>query len=64
MAAATLCGTRTSTGPGQVLVKVAGTSFNPVDAGIRGGYLAEVFAITLPHVPMPMQVGWPARPCW
>lgn len=37
--------------PGQVLVKVAGTSFNPVDAGIRGGYLTEVFAITLPHVP-------------
>jgi NADPH:quinone reductase-like Zn-dependent oxidoreductase len=38
-------------GPGQVLVKVAGTSFNPVDAGIRGGYLTEVFAITLPHIP-------------
>jgi NADPH:quinone reductase-like Zn-dependent oxidoreductase len=36
---------------GQVLVKVAATSFNPVDAGIRGGYLAEVFAITFPHVP-------------
>lgn len=26
-------------GPRQVLVEVAGTSFNPVDAGIRGGYL-------------------------
>ena len=38
-------------GPGQVLVKVAATSFNPVDAGIRGGYLSEVFAITFPHVP-------------
>ncbi|WP_422742116.1 NADP-dependent oxidoreductase [Mycobacterium sp. WMMD1722] len=36
---------------GQVLVKVAGTSFNPVDAGIRGGYLSEVFAIGFPHVP-------------
>lgn len=36
---------------GQVLLKVAGTSFNPVDAGIRGGYLTEVFAIELPHVP-------------
>ena len=36
---------------GQVLVEVAGTSFNPVDAGIRGGYLSEVFAITFPHIP-------------
>src|SRR5690349_14132646 len=42
---------RPTPGAGQVLVKVAGTSFNPVDAGIRGGYLSEVFAITLPHVP-------------
>lgn len=42
---------RPTPGAGQVLVKVAGTSFNPVDAGIRGGYLTEVFAITLPHVP-------------
>ncbi|OBA85069.1 NADPH:quinone reductase [Mycobacteriaceae bacterium 1482268.1] len=38
-------------GQGQVLVKVAATSFNPVDAGIRGGYLSEVFRIALPHVP-------------
>lgn len=38
-------------GPGQVLVKVAGTSFNPVDAGIRGGYLSEVYAISFPHIP-------------
>ncbi|MDA2892486.1 NADP-dependent oxidoreductase [Mycolicibacterium sp. BiH015] len=38
-------------GQGQVLVKVAGTSFNPVDAGIRGGYLSEVFAVKLPHIP-------------
>ncbi|CAN5620971.1 hypothetical protein BH09ACT7_BH09ACT7_40440 [soil metagenome] len=42
---------RPTPGAGQVLVKVAGTSFNPVDAGIRGGYLAEVYAITFPHVP-------------
>jgi NADPH:quinone reductase-like Zn-dependent oxidoreductase len=40
-----------SPGAGQVLIKVAATSFNPVDAGIRGGYLAEVFAIDLPHTP-------------
>ncbi|ORV92437.1 NADPH:quinone reductase [Mycobacterium interjectum] len=38
-------------GPGQVLVKVAATSFNPVDAGIRGGYLAEVYRIGFPHIP-------------
>ncbi|ORW84651.1 NADPH:quinone reductase [Mycobacterium sp. IEC1808] len=38
-------------GPRQVLVKVAATSFNPVDAGIRGGYLAEVYKIDFPHIP-------------
>lgn len=42
---------RPAPGAGQVLVKVAATSFNPVDAGIRGGYLSEVFAVTFPHVP-------------
>jgi NADPH:quinone reductase-like Zn-dependent oxidoreductase len=42
---------RPAPGPGRILVKVAATSFNPVDAGIRGGYLAEVYAITFPHVP-------------
>ncbi|GLW13093.1 NADPH:quinone reductase [Microtetraspora sp. NBRC 13810] len=36
---------------GQVLVKVAGTSFNPVDVAIRAGYLREAFSLTLPHVP-------------
>lgn len=40
-----------SPGAGEVLIRVAATSFNPVDAGIRGGYLAEVFAIDLPHTP-------------
>jgi len=38
-------------GPQQVLVKVAATSFNPVDAGIRGGYLAEVYEVAFPHTP-------------
>jgi NADPH:quinone reductase-like Zn-dependent oxidoreductase len=42
---------RPTPGAGQVLVKVAATSFNPVDAGIRGGYLSEAFAITFPHIP-------------
>ncbi|OBF13122.1 NADPH:quinone reductase [Mycobacterium sp. ACS4054] len=42
---------RPAPGPGQVLVRVAATSFNPVDAGIRGGYLSEVYAISFPHSP-------------
>ncbi len=36
---------------GQVLVQVSGTSFNPVDATIRAGYLQQVFPVALPHVP-------------
>jgi NADPH:quinone reductase-like Zn-dependent oxidoreductase len=43
---------------GQVLVKVAATSFNPVDAGIRGGYLKDAFAIDFPHVPGIDVAGW------
>lgn len=38
-------------GAGQVLVKVAGTSFNPVDAAIRAGHLRQVLPVILPHVP-------------
>jgi NADPH:quinone reductase-like Zn-dependent oxidoreductase len=38
-------------GPDQVRIRVAATAFNPVDAGIRGGYLQEPFPVTLPHVP-------------
>jgi NADPH:quinone reductase-like Zn-dependent oxidoreductase len=37
--------------PGEVLVEVAATSFNPVDAGIRAGYLQQVFPVSLPHIP-------------
>lgn len=36
---------------GQVLIKVAATSFNPADAGIRAGYLQDAFPLTLPHTP-------------
>ncbi|MGP3535138.1 NADP-dependent oxidoreductase [Microbacterium sp. RD1] len=36
-------------GPGEALVRVAGSAFNPADAGIRGGFLP--FPVTLPHVP-------------
>jgi NADPH:quinone reductase-like Zn-dependent oxidoreductase len=38
-------------GPGQVVVQVAGTSFNPVDAAIRAGLLQQVFPVAFPHVP-------------
>jgi NADPH:quinone reductase-like Zn-dependent oxidoreductase len=38
-------------GPGQVVVKAAGSAFNPVDAAIRAGFLTEVFPVTLPQIP-------------
>ena len=38
-------------GPEQVVVQVAGTSFNPVDAAIRAGLLQQVFPVAFPHVP-------------
>ncbi|WP_030927752.1 NADP-dependent oxidoreductase [Streptomyces sp. NRRL B-24720] len=38
-------------GPGQVLVKVTATSFNPADAMLRAGYLSEMLPLELPHVP-------------
>ena len=36
-------------GAGQALIRVAGSAFNPADAGIRGGTLP--IPVTLPHVP-------------
>lgn len=38
-------------GAGAVRLRVAASAFNPVDDGIRGGYLREVFPVTLPHIP-------------
>lgn len=38
-------------GAGQVRVRVAATTFNPVDDGIRGGYLQGPFPVALPHIP-------------
>jgi NADPH:quinone reductase-like Zn-dependent oxidoreductase len=40
-----------SPGPGEVLVKVAATSFNPVDDHIRMGILAEAIPTPLPITP-------------
>jgi len=38
-------------GPGEVRLRVAASAFNPVDDGIRGGYLQGPFPVTLPHTP-------------
>ncbi len=38
-------------GAGEVRLRVAGSAFNPVDDGIRGGYLQGAFPVTLPHTP-------------
>jgi len=37
--------------PGQVLIRVAATSFNPVDASIRAGYLRQQLPVRFPHTP-------------
>jgi NADPH:quinone reductase-like Zn-dependent oxidoreductase len=42
---------RPAAGEGQVLVRVAGTAFNPADAAIRSGLLREVFPVAFPHTP-------------
>ncbi|MFF5288938.1 NADP-dependent oxidoreductase [Paractinoplanes globisporus] len=42
---------RPAAADGQVLVRVAGTTFNPVDAAIRAGYMREAMPVTLPHTP-------------
>jgi NADPH:quinone reductase-like Zn-dependent oxidoreductase len=42
---------RPAAGAGQVVVKVAGTSFSPVDAAIRAGFLRDVFPLVFPHTP-------------
>src|SRR5205085_12256828 len=38
-------------GAGEVRLRVTATSFNPVDGGLRGGYLQGPFPVTLPHTP-------------
>src|SRR3954466_715848 len=38
-------------GTGEVRLRVAASAFNPVDDGIRGGYLQGPFPVTLPHIP-------------
>jgi NADPH:quinone reductase-like Zn-dependent oxidoreductase len=38
-------------GAGQVVVKVAGAAFNPLDVAIRAGFVQQVFPVALPHIP-------------
>ena len=38
-------------GAGQVVVKVAGAAFNPVDVAIRAGFMQQVFPLAFPHIP-------------
>jgi NADPH:quinone reductase-like Zn-dependent oxidoreductase len=38
-------------GAGQVVVRVAGTSFNPVDAALRAGVLKEFVPLPFPYIP-------------
>ena len=38
-------------GAGQVVVQMAATAFNPVDAAIRAGFLQQVFPVSFPHIP-------------
>jgi NADPH:quinone reductase-like Zn-dependent oxidoreductase len=38
-------------GAGQVVVKVAGAAFNPVDVAIRAGFMQQVFPLDFPHIP-------------
>lgn len=35
----------------QALVRVAATSYNPVDVALRAGYVQQVIPLTLPHTP-------------
>jgi NADPH:quinone reductase-like Zn-dependent oxidoreductase len=38
-------------GAGQVVLKVAGAAFNPLDVAIRAGFVQQVFPVTFPHTP-------------
>jgi NADPH:quinone reductase-like Zn-dependent oxidoreductase len=42
---------RPAAGPGQVVVRVAGAAFNPVDVAIRAGFMQQVFPVAFPYIP-------------
>jgi NADPH:quinone reductase-like Zn-dependent oxidoreductase len=38
-------------GTGEVVIKVAGAAFNPLDVALRAGFVQPSFPVTLPHIP-------------
>jgi NADPH:quinone reductase-like Zn-dependent oxidoreductase len=38
-------------GRGQVVLKVAGAAFNPLDVAIRAGFVRQQFPVAFPHIP-------------
>src|SRR6201986_751664 len=42
---------RPAAGPGQVVLKVAGAAFNPLDVAIRAGFVRQQFPVAFPHIP-------------
>jgi len=42
---------RPTPGAGEVLIRVAATAFNPVDANIRAGFMQGPIPVVLPHIP-------------
>ena len=42
---------RPAASAGQVVLKVAGAAFNPLDVAIRGGFVQDVFPVAFPHIP-------------
>src|SRR3984893_8970705 len=42
---------RPAAGAGQVVLKVAGAAFNPLDVAIRAGFVQQVFPVVFPHTP-------------
>ncbi|HEY7881492.1 MAG TPA: hypothetical protein VID31_11630 [Streptosporangiaceae bacterium] len=53
---------RPAPGPGEVVLKVAGAAFNPLDVAIRAGYVQQVFPVALPHIPNYDVAGSSPRP--
>jgi NADPH:quinone reductase-like Zn-dependent oxidoreductase len=42
---------RPAAGPGQVVVRVSGAAFNPLDVALRAGFVRDTFPVAFPHIP-------------
>src|SRR5882762_3447611 len=42
---------RPAEGAGQVVMKVAGAAFNPLEVAIRACFVQQLFPVTFPHTP-------------